>query len=59
MNIKIELENTYYDFHFTKQTIYNLTVGNKYYFHKHTYGQGMSRLYLDLMMDYIDNNPFK
>ena len=59
MNIKIELENTYYDFHFTKQTVYNLTVGNKYYFHKHTYGQGMSRLYLDLMMDYIDNNPFE
>ena len=59
MNIKIEQENTYYDFHFKKQTIYNLTVGNKYYFHKHTYGQEVSRLYLDLMMDYIDNNPFE
>jgi len=59
MNIKIEIENTYYDFHFEKQTIYNLTVGNKYYFHKHTYGQGINRLYLDLMMDYIDNNPFE
>ena len=59
MNIKIEIENTYYDFHFKKETIYNLTVGNKYYFHKHTYGQEVSRLYLDLMMDYIDNNPFE
>ena len=59
MNIKIELENTYYDFHFKKETIYNLTVGNKYYFHKHTYGQAMSKLYLDLVMDYIDNNPFE
>ena len=57
MHIKITLENTYYDFHFKQQTIYNLTVGNKYYLHKHTYGQGYNKLYLDLMMDYIDGNP--
>ena len=59
MNIKIEIENTYYEIYYEEQEIYNLTVGNKYYFHKHTYGQEVSRLYLDLMMDYIDNNPFK
>ena len=62
MNIKIELENTYYNFHEEKQTIYNLRVGNKYYFYKHiqgTYEQGINKVYLDLMMDYIDNNPFE
>jgi len=59
MNIKIEIENTYYEIYYEEQEIYNLTVGNKYYFHKHTYGQGINRLYLDLKMNYIDNNPFE
>jgi hypothetical protein len=58
MNIKIEVENTYYDFHFSEQTIYNLTAGNKYFLHKHVYGQGINILYLDIMMDYKDFNPF-
>ena len=58
MNIKIEVENTYYDFHFSEQTIYNLTAGNKYFLHKHVYGQGINILYLDIMMDYKDLNPF-
>ena len=58
LNIKIEVENTYYDFHFGEQTIYNLTAGNKYFLHKHVYGQGINILYLDIMMDYKDLNPF-
>ena len=37
MNIKIELENTLYDFHYSEQTIYNLKVGNKYYLYKHVW----------------------
>ena len=57
MNIKIELENIYYDFYSEIKTIYNLTIGNKYYLDKRTYGQG--KVYLDLMMDYKDNNPFE
>ena len=59
MNIKIELEKIYYDFHFSEQTIYNLKAGNQYYLYKHVYGQGYNTLYLDLTMDYIDNNPFR
>ena len=59
MNIKIELEKIYYDFHFSEQTIYNLKAGNQYYLFKHVYGQGYNTLYLDLTMDYIDNNPFR
>ena len=58
MNIKFEVENTYYDFHFEEQKIYNLTAGNKYFLHKHVYGQGINILYLDIMMDYKDLNPF-
>ena len=58
MNIKFEVENTYYELYYEEQKIYNLTVGNKYYLHKHVYGQGINKIYLDLMMDYIDINPF-
>ena len=57
LNIKIEIENIYYDFYSEIKTIYNLTVGNKYYLGKRAYGQG--KVYLDLMMDYKDNNPFE
>ena len=59
MNIKLEKENSYYDFFYSWQTIYYLKVGNKYYLDKHTYGQGINILYLNIIMDYIDNNPFE
>jgi len=58
MNIKIQIENTFYNFYSEEETIYNLTVGNIYYLYKHVYGQGMRILYLNIIMDYRDDNPF-
>jgi len=56
LNIKIEIENTYYYCNSEEKTIYNLKVGNKYYFDKKVIG--LCQMYLDLKMDYIDNDPF-
>ena len=58
MNIKIEIENIYYEFYYSEKTIYNLKAGNQYYLYKHAYGQGYNTVYLDLTMDYINDNPF-
>ena len=58
MNIKIQIENTFYNFYSEEETIYNLTVGNIYYLYKQVYGQGMKILYLNIIMDYRDDNPF-
>ena len=57
VNVKIEVEDTFFNFNEEKE-IYNLTLGNTYYLYKNIYSYEIFKLYLELKMDYIDNNPF-
>ena len=58
MNVKIEVEDTFYGFYKEEGEFYNLTLGNIYYLYKDIYSYEISTLYLELVMDYIDNYPF-
>ena len=59
MNVKIEVEDTFYYINEKGKEIYNLTVGNTYYLYRQINGYIVSNLYLEIMMDHIDNNPFR
>ena len=59
INVKIEVEDTFYSFYTDEKEIYNLTVGNTYYLYKHIFGYEVSILNLELMMGHIDNKPFR
>jgi len=56
--VKIEVEDTFYGFYKEEGEFYNLTLGNIYYLYKDIYSYEISTLYLELVMDYIDNYPF-
>jgi len=58
VNVKIEVEDTFFSFYKEEREFYNLTLGNTYYLYKDIYSYEISTLYLELMMDYIDNKPF-
>ena len=59
INVKIEVEDTFYYINEKGKEIYNLTVGNTYYLYKHIFGYEVSILNLELMMGHIDNKPFR